>query len=213
MAATDWRTSTLTGLGEATQVVVLRTSGTLFDVLQVQPALGRALNRADENRARPPVAIISDQLWRERFSSDPNVVGQPITLNGTQHTIVGVLARGSKLPRLETLSETGSVTTEVAAIVSFRIDIQNFDWMGQFNYGVIARLKPGVTLHQARAEMDVLQAAVAEIARRETRAPADVRGWIRPVDDTIVGPVSRGLLLLLGAIGAAVRGACESSPA
>jgi predicted permease len=210
MAATDWRTSTLTGQGEATQVVVLRTSGTLFDVLQIQPALGRGLNRDDENRARPPVAVISDQVWRERFGGDPNIVGQSITLNGTQHTIVGVLARGSRLPRLETLSETGSVTTDVAAIVPFRIDIENFDWMGMFNYGVIARLKPGVTLQQARAEMDVLQATVAEIARRETRAPADVRGWIRPVDDTIVGPVRRGLLLLLGAIGALLLIACAN---
>jgi predicted permease len=210
MAATDWRTSTLTGRGEATQVVVLRTSGTFFDVLQLQPAVGRALSRDDEDRARPPVAVISEQIWRERFGSDPNVVGQTITLNGTQHTIVGVLAPGSRLPRLETLSETGSVTTNVAAIVPFRIDIQNFDWMGMFNYGVIARLKPGVTHEQARAEMDVLQATVAEIARRETRAPADVRGWIRPVDDTIVGPVRRGLLLLLGAIGALLLIACAN---
>jgi predicted permease len=210
MAATDWRTSTLTGLGEATQVVVLRTSGTLFDVLQIQPALGRALTRDDENRARPPVAVISDQLWRERFSSDPNAVGQSITLNGTQHTIVGVLARGSRLPRLETLSETGSVTTDLAAIVPFRINIQSFDWMGQFNYGVIARLKPGVTLQHARAEMDVLQATVAEIARRETRAPADVRGWMVPVEEVIVGPVRRGLLLLLGAIGALLLIACAN---
>jgi predicted permease len=210
MAATDWRTSTLTGRGEAAQVVVLRASGTLFDVLQIQPALGRALNRDDENRAHPPVAVIGDQVWRERFNGDPNIVGQSITLNGTQHTIVGVLARGSRLPRMETLSETGSVTTDIAAIVPFRIDIQNFDWMGMFNYGVIARLKPGVTLQQARAEMDVLQATVSEIARRETRAPADVGGWIRPVDDTIVGPVRRGLLLLLGAIGALLLIACAN---
>ena len=93
MAAMDWRTSTLTGAGEATQVVVLRTSGTLFDVLRIPTTLGRGLTRDDENRGRPAVTVISEQLWRERLGSDPAVIGRPLTLNGAQFTIVGVIPR------------------------------------------------------------------------------------------------------------------------
>jgi predicted permease len=210
MAAMDWRTSTLTGAGEASQVVVLRTSGTLFDVLQIPTMLGRGLTRDDESLQRPPVVVISDQLWRDRLGRDAGIVGRGLTLNGTLFTIVGVLPPGYALPRLQSLGEAGSVTTEFAAIVPFRISLANFNWMGQFNYGTVARLRPGVTVQQARAEMNVLQATVAEIARRETQAPAELRGWVTPLEETIVGPVRRGLLLLLGAIGALLLIACAN---
>ncbi|MET0165573.1 MAG: ABC transporter permease, partial [Vicinamibacterales bacterium] len=200
MAAMDWRTSTLTGAGDAAQVVILRASGTLFEVLQIPTMLGRGLTRDDENRERPPVAVISEQLWRERLGGDPGIVGRLVTLNGAPFTIVGVIPRGYALPRLQPLAESGTVTTEFAAIVPFRISLANFDWMGQFNYGVVARLKPGVTLQQSRAEMNVLQGTVADIARRQTRAPAELRGWIMPLEETIVGPVRRGLLVMLGAV-------------
>lgn len=210
MAAMDWRTATLTGVGDASQVVVLRTSGTLFDVLQVPMARGRGLTRDDENLERPAVTVISDQLWRERLGSDPAVIGRPLTLNGTEYTIAGVLPRGYALPRLDPLGESGTVTTELAAIVPFRVNIANFGWIGSHNYGVVARLRPNVSLQQARAEMSVLQGTVAEIARRETRSPADLRAWVMPLEATIVGPVRRGLLLLLGAIGALLLIACAN---
>jgi predicted permease len=210
MAAMDWRTSTLTRVGEPAQVVVLRTSGTLFDVLRVPVALGRGLTHEDENLDRPRVAVISDQLWRERLGSDPGALGRSLTLNGVEYTIVGVLPAGTALPRLQPLAETGSVTRTFAAIVPFRISLANFDWMGQFNYGVVARLLPRVTLDQARAEMSVLQRTVADIASRETRAPAELRAWVMPLAETIAGPVRRGLLLLLGAIGALLLIACAN---
>jgi predicted permease len=210
MAAMDWRTSTLTGAGDATQVVILRASGTLFDVLRIPTTLGRGLTRDDENRERPAVTVISEQLWRERLGSDPAVVGRPLTLNGAQFTIVGVMPRGYLLPRLQPLGESGSVTSEFAAIVPFRISLADFDWMGQFNYGVVARLKPGVPLSQARAEMDVLQGTVAAIARRETRSAVELRAWLMPLEETIVGPVRRGLLLLLGAIVGLLLIACAN---
>ena len=210
MAAMDWRTSTVTGAGDPAQVVVLRTSGTLFDVLQIPTALGRGLSRNDERLERPRVTVVSDRLWRDRLGTDPAVLGRTLMLDGTEHTIAGVLPRGYSLPRLQSLGESASVTTEVDAIVPFRITLARFNWMGQFNYGVIGRLKPGVTLQQARAEMNVLQNAVAEIATRETHEAAELRGWMMPLGETIVGPVRRGLLLLLGAIGALLLMACAN---
>ncbi len=94
MAAMDWRTSTLTGVGEAAQVTVLRSSGTLFDVLQIPVALGRGLTREDESPDRPRVAVISEQVWHERLGRDPAVLGRSITFGGTDYTIVGVLQPG-----------------------------------------------------------------------------------------------------------------------
>ena len=82
--------------------------------------------------------------------------------------------------------------------------------MGQFNYAVVARLEAGVTLEQARAELDVIQQSVAQIATRETHEPIDLRGWIMPLDESIVGRARLGLLLLLGAIGGVVLIACAN---
>ena len=210
MATMDWRTSTLTGAGDPAQVVVLRTSGTLFNVLQTQITMGRTLTREDERLDRPRVTVISDRLWRERLGGDPGVLGRMLTLDGAQHTIVGVLPRGYPLPTLVTLGESGSVTTDYAAVIPFRISLDKFDWMGQFNYGLVARLKPGVTLEQARAEMNVLQAGVADIVRRQTQRSTELRSWIMPLNETIVRPVRRGLLLLLAAIGALLLIACAN---
>ncbi|HET9373224.1 MAG TPA: ABC transporter permease [Vicinamibacterales bacterium] len=210
MAETDWRTASLTGAGDAAQIVTLRASGTLFDVLQIPIALGRGLAKEDERPERPRVAVISDGLWRERFGSDPGIVGRTMTLDGNPTAIVGVLPRGYALPALEVLGEGGSVTIGFAAVVPFRTPLDRFDWMGQFNYGVIARLKPGVGLEQARAEMNVLQGAVAEIARKDSRDPVDLRAWLMPLDETIVGRVRRGLLLLGGAIVALLMIACAN---
>src|SRR5215210_8460140 len=76
MAAMDWRTSTLTRAGDPAQVRILRTSGTLFEVLEIPTALGRGLTRDDEKPEGPRVAVITEQLWRERLGGDPAAVGR-----------------------------------------------------------------------------------------------------------------------------------------
>ncbi|MGH9410331.1 MAG: ABC transporter permease [Vicinamibacterales bacterium] len=210
MAMMDWRTATLTGAGDAAQVVVLRTSGTLFDVLRIPVAMGRGLTLDDERRERPKVTVVSDELWRQRFGGDPAVLGKTITLGGTAYTVIGVLPRAYGLPSLKSLDEGGTIETDVAAIIPFRINVASFDWMGEFNYGVLARLKPGVTVQQARTEMDVLQGTIAEIVKKETHEDASLRGWVMPLDETIVGSSRRGLLLLLGAIGGVLLIACAN---
>ena len=210
MAELDWRTTNLTGAGEPAQVAILRASGTLFDVLQTPVAIGRPLTRADEAPDRPPVAVIAHDLWRDRLGQDPAVLGRTLTLGGTQYTIVGVLPPGQELPSFEVLGESASLRSNVAAVVPFRRKLEDFDWMGQFNYPVVARLKPGVSLDQARAEFDVLQRTVADIAREKTHEAADLRGRIVPLEESIVGRARLGLLLLLGAVGGVLLMACAN---
>jgi predicted permease len=210
IAMVEWRTTNLTGAGDPAQVIVVRTSGTVFDVLQTPVALGRPLTRADERLDHPPVAVINERLWEDRLGREPQVLGRGLTLGGIDHTIVGVLASGTELPTFEPLGESASLSSRFAAVVPFRLNLANVGWMGQFNYGVVARLNPGVALEQARAELNVIQEAVAQIASKETREPADLRGWIMPLEESIVGRARLGLLLLLGAIGGVVLIACAN---
>src|SRR5262249_9092596 len=143
-------------------------SGTVSDVLRLPLAAGRSLQRDDERPDHPPVAVITTQLWEERFSRDPQIVGRAVVLGGTQYTIVGVFAASAVLPTADLLSESLSLSSTFAAIVPLRLDFNNVGWMGQFNYPVVGRLAPGATLDQARAELDVIQRSVAQIAARET---------------------------------------------
>jgi predicted permease len=210
MAALDFRTTNLTGAGEPVQLPILRASGTLFDVLDTRVTIGRALTRDDEQPGRPAVALISQRLWHERFGARANIVGQLLTLGGSPYTIVGVLPSGFEVPSFDALSGSGSLTTRIDAIVALRPNLQRIDWMGQFNYPVVARLRPGATLQDARAEFEVLQQDVARLAERETHQPVALGGTIGRLDEAIVGRARLGLLLLLGAIGAVVLIACSN---
>ena len=210
IAALDFRTANLTGAGEPAQLPILRASGTLFDVLETPVAAGRGLTRDDEQPGRPAVALISQRLWHDRLGSDANAVGRSITLGGTPYTIIGILPPRFEVPRFDPLGGGASLTERVDAIVPMRLNFQRIGWMGQFNYPVLARLRPGVSLDQARAELDVLQQRVAEIATRETREAVALGGTITPLDESIVGRARLGLLLLLGAIGAVVLIACSN---
>ena len=95
----------------------LRTSGTLFDVLQVQPALGRLLTRADEERDRPRVAVVSHAMWRDRMDADPGAIGRSIVVDGVQHTVVGVLPAGLRLPSFTQLVGPGQLNGGAEALL------------------------------------------------------------------------------------------------
>jgi len=210
MAELEFRMTNLTGAGEPVQLSIVRATGTLFDVLAIPVIRGRALTRDDEQPGRPAVAVISERLWHERLGGDPNVVGRSLTLGGSPYTIVGVLPRGFELPAFDALSGAASLTARADAIVPLRPNFLRIGWMGEFNYPVVARLRPEVTLDQARAELDVLQQAVARTAQRETHEAVALGGAITPLDESIVGRARLGLLLLLGAIGAVVLIACSN---
>ena len=210
IAEVEWRTTNLTGAGDPAQVVIVRASGTVFDVLQMPVALGRPLTRDDERPDHPPVAVISQRLWEDRLGRDPQVVGHGLILGGTQYTVVGVLEPRSELPAFDLLSESAALSSKFDLVVPFRLNFSRIGWMGQFNYAAVARLKAGVTLEQARAELDVIQQSVADVATKETHEPIELRGWIMPLGESIVGRARRGLLLLLGAIVGVVLIACAN---
>lgn len=194
----------LTGAGEATRVTVVHTSSALFDVLRVAPALGRSLLPEDEIVGRPEAVVVTDLFWRQRLGGDRAAIGRPIALDGSTYTVVGVLPAGFLLPVEDQL------TAKMDMFVPIRVDEDHVEWAGDHNTAVIARLKPGRTIEQARAELGLLQAQVSEIATKEAHEPVTLSADVRPLADSIVGTARRGLLLLLAAIAAVLLIACSN---
>ena len=193
----------LTGVGDATQIDVAHASGSLFEVLRVQAALGRTLTPDDEPSGRPEVAVITDRTWRQWFGSDPAILGRALVLDGTPHAIVGVLGADFRLPT-ERLASNGD------AFVPIHMDAERVGWEGDHNNEAIGRLRAGVTAEQARAELDVLQSQVSAIATREAHELVTLASVVTPLDEALVGKARRGLLLLLGAIVAVLLIACSN---
>jgi len=201
--------SNLTGTGDAAQISLVKTSGGLFDVLQVAPILGRGLRADDERGDAPDVAVIGHALWRDRFGADPAVVGKAITLDGTPHTVAGVLPPGFQLPAADRPTAAFELTTKVDAIAPLRL-ATDLGWVGDFNYVAIGRLKSGVSVEQARADLNVIQNRIAVRVSEEAGQPATMRALVIPLTEAVVGGARRGLVLLMGAIVAVLLIACAN---
>lgn len=192
----------MTGVGDAAQITVARTSGSLFDVLRLQAARGRTLTPADERADRPRVAVISDACWRQRFGAAAAIVGRSIAIDGRDHTVVGVLPASFRLGDL--------ADRQPDAFVPIRMSEEHVGWVGDHNNLAIGRLQPNVSIAAAQAELDVLQRQVSAVATAEAHEPVTLGSAVVPLTETIVGRARAGLLLLLAAIGAVLLIACSN---
>ncbi len=185
---------TLTGAEEPERLMATLVTGDFFDVLRVRPILGRGFLPEEDRPGAGRVGLISHGLWQRRFGSDPNIVGRTLTLNGELYTVVGVAP-----PHLNLLSST-DLWTPLAR------DPAQAGRRNDFLF-VAGRLKPGVTLEQARADMKALT------ARLEREYPQTNTGWsadLVPLHEQIVGGVRTSLLVLLGAVGFVLLIACAN---
>src|SRR5262252_2629076 len=169
----------MTGAGDAAQVQVARVSGSLFDVLRVQAAIGRTLTPGDEPSGRPETAVITDAAWRQRFSADRGVVGRSIVIDGRPRTIVGVLPAEFSLPSQRLAA--------AELFVPIHMDVSRTGWEGDHNNEAVGRLLAGATIDQAHAELDVLQAQVSQIATKEAGQPVTLASTLTPLSETAVG--------------------------
>jgi putative ABC transport system permease protein len=198
LALIDRGRATLTGAGEPLRLSTVLSSSNLFSTLGVAPALGRAFTADEAASAPSAVALISDHLWRSRFSADPAVVGRSITLNLKPVTVIGVLPARFRVPGSGSVSEPDLYLPR-----TFGADELN-GIIGMFNYEVIGRLAPGATRSDAEAQMNVVAARLCQQAHEGT----DVRGTAIPLQTAVVGDARRGLWILLGAIAAVLMLAC-----
>src|SRR5256885_7731772 len=151
LAAENFFAFTLTGLGDPVQIFGARLTSNYFDVLGVRPIRGR--NFLPEEEEGADVALVTENFWKKRLGGDPNVIGRSITLDGTAHTIVGVI------PNM-TARWFGAnpFVAEVWTTKPFQIPGFSYERMmrGTSFLRVVGRLKPGVSLEQARAALPSL---------------------------------------------------------
>jgi putative ABC transport system permease protein len=186
----------LTGAGEPELLNGARVTANLFRVLGVEPRLGRGF-LDEEDRAGHRVVILADSLWRRRFAADPDLVGRDIVLDGDAWRVVGILPPGFVLPTSSGLFARTVRPREVFRPLGYRDDDLKLR-MGDFNYWAIARLRTGVSLPWAKAEMNAVQAAISQ----QIPDDLDLHAALQPVVEQMVGNVRRGLIVLMAAVGA-----------
>ena len=193
-AAYSTSSATLTNAGDPARVVAASVTAGFFDVVQTPPLIGRTLNRADNDPGHAEVVVLSYGLWQSRFGADPGIVGRQITLNATPQTVVGVM------PRAFTWPFEADFWTPFEYTTSFTTTNR-----GAWNLAAMARLKPGVTIDQAAAEM-------ADLGRQLEKEYPDMNGKVGmtafSIVDEMLGDTKRALLVLLAAVGFVLLIAC-----
>jgi predicted permease len=186
-------TDTLTGAEEPERLLSARVSSSLFPTLGVWPALGRPFASNEDAYQGPQVVILSDGFWRRRFAADPKVVGREIQLNGKSYSVIGVMARGFEVP-IDLQTEHASHFDILLPVAIAPDNMMNHGYWG------VARLKPGVTVEQARADLD---ANLASIKGNMVR-----KAIVASLNTNLTERVHSGLSLLMAAVGLVLLIAC-----
>jgi len=185
----------LTGVGEPQRLTGLRMSANGLQLLRARPLAGRVFAPDEDLPGKDKIIVLSHQLWQRNFGGDPGAVGRTMSLNDETYTIVGVLPDGF-LP---------FVSQEF--IIPLGIDARTRENRSAHSFTVVARLKSGVTLEQAQAELNVIEARVRPLL------PEWKKTWgatAVPLHEQLVQGARPGLLVLLGAVGLVLLIACTN---
>jgi len=192
----DKPTSYLEGIDGPVQVNTPNVSSNLFMTLGVRPAIGRDFESPTENdfsKVNDNSVLLSDSVWRDGFGADPNILGRPIKVNGNSYTVIGVMPRGFRFPMD---AEKPQLWIPIALRDSDKVRTKN----ETREYRIIARLKNGVSIAHATAELKVIQSDVASLytdpQARENVQAVEVETYR---DSLVEGNVRRALLALLAA--------------
>ena len=185
------------GEGEPERLDGAAVTQNLFAVLGVKPALGRVFLPEEDRPGAPRVVVISEGLWKRRFGGDPGLPGREIVLNGTKHAVIGVMPAGFRFPR-----QAIDLWTPIA------FTPQQLAVRGSHYLTVVGRLKAGVTLEKANAELLVLS---KRLVRAYPEANAGIsRFYAEPLQDTYTHEARTGLLVLMAAVGFILLIACAN---
>ena len=195
----------VTGREEPERVVALRVTADILPVLGVEPLFGRYFTPTDDEPGRRPTAVLMYGYWQRRFGGDPSVVGQTVSVDGTPHDIIGVMPQ-----RFRFLDER-----EVDLIAPVQLDRAQV-FVGGFGWPSLGRLKPGVTIEQATAEMARLLPLAADafpIAPGFTRGQLDGANWqpvLMPLKQDVVGDAGNTLWVVMATLGLVLLVACAN---
>jgi predicted permease len=195
---------TVTGLPEPERVASVWVTFTTFPALGVYPAIGRGFSEADDTASAPGTVILTHEYWQRRFGGDPSVVGRTLMVEATPREVIGIMPKGFRFLR-----------EEHELFLPLRED-RNTLRLGQFNYPGLARLKPGVTIDQANADV----ARMLPLFMKSWPEPipgftkmlegARLTPAVRPLKQYVVGNIGDVLWVLMGTIGIVLLVACAN---
>jgi putative ABC transport system permease protein len=198
-------TMSLIGDGRPELIPGAQVSANFFDVLGVQPRLGRSFLEQEDHFGQHQVVVLADSIWRRRFGGDPSIMGRKISLGGTPYTVVGVLPPDFEFPKQpENLGKRLNGRMQMFRPLAYEPD-EIVPHIGDLNYAAIARLRPDVSIERARAELTAAEAAIdAQIGGESWHiVPA-----ITPLQQKLTGDVRQSLIVLMSAVGAVLLVLC-----
>jgi macrolide transport system ATP-binding/permease protein len=198
VVAADFPGFSLTGADRPERVLGAAVSAGLLGMLGLQPQLGREIAQEDDRPDANPVVMLSDSLWRRRFNANSHILGQTIHLGTSPYTVIGILPVGLQFPEAD---------ADLWVPLEHEITAKNMRWRNTHYLEVYARLKPGVTLAQAREEMNRIAASIRK-ANPDTNSGAGA--VVLPLQDDLVGNIRPALLTLLVAVSFVLLIACAN---
>jgi putative ABC transport system permease protein len=190
---------TLTGEGEPEDLTGAAVSHGTFEMLGVQPFLGRSFTADEDKQGAERVVVLSHRLWQRRFGSDPGIIGKNLTLSGESYTVIGVMPLGFSFPVLNDTDIWRAADPLLATLAGCD--------RGCVILRLIAKLKPSVTLEAARAEMSAL---TTQIEEQYPESNKGVGAALVPLHEQVVGNVRPAMLVLLGAVALVLLIACTN---
>ena len=195
MAIYNYRGLTLIGVAQPLQVDASAVSSGFFETLGVTPMLGRIFSPEEDQPGHTNVVVLSYRFWQEHLGANPEIVGHNITMDGQNYLVAGVMPESFRFPEFAQMWTPMGWTDKERAV------------RGEHHSVVIARLKPGIALSQAQAEMNTIS------SRLEQLYPADDKGWgalVVPLHKDLVKDIQPALLVLLGAVAFVLLIACAN---
>jgi macrolide transport system ATP-binding/permease protein len=182
------------------QLGVLRATPGIFSVLDSGPQIGRAFSPQEAQEGHERVVVLMHSFWRTQFQSDPAILGKTVTMNGFSYTVIGVMPVSFHLPQLRTLGGPNAAHPQpIGALVPMAFSQDQLQQtMGDFDYFGLGRLKPGVSVVQASAEINALQRTI--MGRLSAEEKATISATLTPFQLQLVGNNRKPLLILLAAV-------------
>ncbi len=208
MTAFDESVYSLATQGSAERASTARVDGDFFSTFQASPQLGRAITPGDNQVGHERVAMISHALWQSMFASSADILDRSLLLDGKTYQIIGVMPQGFEYPHYSDLPFGNAQYKTTQIWIPLALTPQQLDDRNNASGNAVARLKPGVSIAQAQAEMSTL------MVRLDKLHDARVRGWGAKVEsfvDSTVGHVRSLLWLLLGAVCIVLLIACGNA--
>ncbi|MBA2534563.1 MAG: ABC transporter permease, partial [Rubrobacter sp.] len=186
---------------ESQQLEGVAINAEIFDTLGVAPFLGRGFTREEDKPGAPPVVVLTHSLWQRAFGGDPKIIGQQITMTARSYTVVGVLPAGWRFP-------VQSERIDYVMPLQFVLGASGLQNRGSHSLEVVGRLKPGVALQQAEAELNTI---TARLAQQYPDTNTNFSGVsVVPLHASITGDIRPALIILLGAVALVLLIACAN---